>query len=47
MITVFEAEKIETEMRREEKLELQVIKMNMWRKWRRKSKILERENRES
>ena len=42
MIPVFEAEKIEREMRREEKLELQVIKMNMWRKWRGKRKILER-----
>ena len=42
MIPVFEAEKIEREMRREEKMELQVIRMNMWRKWRGKSKILER-----
>ena len=39
-----EAEKIEREMKRDEKLELMEMKKNLWRKWRGKTKIVEKRN---
>ena len=41
-IPVGEAERIERETKREENLELKTLKMNTWRKWRGKTKVLER-----
>ena len=41
-IPVIEADRIEQEIRREENIELGIIKKNMWRKWSGKDKILER-----
>ena len=41
-IPTVEAERIEKEMRKEEKKDLAEMKKNIWRKWRGKSGILER-----